>query len=51
VATLELVLREHPDRHTLHTWTDPENHAMHRTNTRFGYEVVERMHEMQRRDA
>ncbi|MFC6286762.1 GNAT family N-acetyltransferase [Nocardioides sp. GCM10027113] len=50
LATLEVVAREHPDRTVLHTWTDPENHAMHRTNLRFGYRVVEQMHEMQRRD-
>ena len=35
----------------IHTWTDPENLAMYRTNTALGFRVVERMHEMQRRDA
>jgi GNAT superfamily N-acetyltransferase len=51
LATLEVISRDHPDRRALHTWTDPENLAMHLTNTRFGYQVVERMHEMQRKDA
>ena len=51
LATLDLVQRDHPDRAALHTWTDPENHAMYRTNLRFGYRAVERLHEMQRKDA
>jgi GNAT superfamily N-acetyltransferase len=51
LATLDVLSREHPERRTLHTWTDPENRAMHRTNLGFGYTVVERMHEMQRKDA
>lgn len=50
LATLDVISREHPERRTLHTWTDPENHAMYRTNTAFGYAAVERMHEMQRKD-
>lgn len=50
LATLDVISRDHAERRTLHTWTDPENLAMHRTNTGFGYRVVERMHEMQRRD-
>ncbi len=47
LATLEIVGREHPDRSSIHTWTDPENHAMYVTNQRFGYRAVEAMHEMQ----
>ena len=50
LATLDIVQREHPDRSSLHTWTDPENHAMYVTNQRFGYRPVEAMHEMQRTD-
>jgi GNAT superfamily N-acetyltransferase len=50
LATLEIVQRDHPERRTFHTWTDPDNHAMYRTNTDFGYAPVERMHEVQRRD-
>ena len=50
LATLELLLRDHPERSRIHTWTDPENLAMYRTNTALGFRVVERMHEMQRRD-
>lgn len=50
LATLSVVQRDHPDRTSYHTWTDPENHAMYRTNTRFGYRAVEVMHEMQVQD-
>ena len=51
LTTLEILLRDHPERSRIHTWTDPENLAMYRTNTALGFRVVERMHEMQRRDA
>ena len=50
LATLDLLLRDHPERESVHTWTDPENHAMYRTNLEFGFAVAERMHEMQRKD-
>jgi GNAT superfamily N-acetyltransferase len=50
LATLDVLHAEHPDRRTLHTYTDPGNLAMYRTNTRFGYRPVERMHELQRQD-
>jgi GNAT superfamily N-acetyltransferase len=50
LATLEIVQRDHPGRRTFHTWTDPDNRAMYRTNTDFGFVPVERMHEMQRKD-
>lgn len=30
----------------VHTWTAPDNAAMHRTNTTLGFRVVERMYEM-----
>ena len=50
LATLDLVLRDHADRTAVHTWTDPENQAMYRTNLGFGFEVAERMHEVQRKD-
>jgi GNAT superfamily N-acetyltransferase len=46
-ATLEIIQADHPERRAIHTWTDPENHAMHRTNTAFGYRPVERMHEVE----
>lgn len=49
LATLEAVQREHPGRRLLHTWTSPDNPAMHHTNLGFGYRPVERLHEMQRR--
>lgn len=49
-ATLRIVLAEHPERVAIHTWTDPDNHAMYRTNTAFGYRAVERMHAMQLSD-
>lgn len=50
LATLDVLHAEHPERRTLHTYTDPANLAMYRTNARFGYRPVERMHEMQRQD-
>ena len=50
LATLTIVQRDHPDRRTVHTWTEPGNAAMYRTNVEFGYVAVERMHEMQRKD-
>lgn len=50
LATLDQVRRDHPERRTLHTWTEPDNHAMYRTNLGFGYVAVERMHEMQLKD-
>lgn len=49
-ATLAILQAEHPERIVIHTWTDPDNHAMYRTNTVFGYRPVERMHEMQVKD-
>lgn len=49
-ATLAIVRAEHPERVAIHTWTDPDNVAMYRTNTEFGYRPVERMHEMQVED-
>lgn len=32
---------------TVHTWTAPDNTAMHRTNVAMGFRVVERMYEME----
>lgn len=32
---------------TVHTWTDPDNTAMHRTNTAMGFRVVERTYEVE----
>jgi GNAT superfamily N-acetyltransferase len=48
LATLELIQRDHPERTALHTWSAVENDPMQRTNREFGYQPVERMHEMQR---
>lgn len=50
LATYDIVRTVHPDRVTMHTWTDPENHAMYATNYAFGYRPVERMHEVQVKD-
>lgn len=50
LATYAVVAAEHPERRTLHTWTDPENHAMYATNHAFGYRPVEVMHEVQVKD-
>jgi GNAT superfamily N-acetyltransferase len=50
LATYAVVAAEHPGRATMHTWTDPENHAMVATNRALGYRPVERMHEVQVKD-
>ena len=50
-ATLEILQRDHPDRVAIHTDTAVDNHAMQATNRDFGYRPVERLLEMQRRDA
>jgi GNAT superfamily N-acetyltransferase len=50
-ATLEIVQREHPERVVIHTDTAIDNEAMQATNRDFGFRPVERLHEMQRRDA
>lgn len=50
LATYEIVRSVHPERVTMHTWTDPENAAMYATNDAFGYRRVERMHEVQVKD-
>ena len=50
LATYAVIATAHPDRTTLHTWTDPDNHAMYATNAAFGYRSVERMHEVQVKD-
>jgi hypothetical protein len=50
LATYAVVAAEHPDRATMHTWTDPENRAMYATNDAFGYLPVERLHEVQVKD-
>ena len=51
LATLGVIRDDHPERTSLHTWTDPDNHAMYRTNLGFGYTPVERMREVQRKTA
>jgi GNAT superfamily N-acetyltransferase len=51
LATLDVIQRDHPERRTLHTWTDPGNAAMYAVNRRFGYRPAETLHELQRRDA
>lgn len=50
LATYDVVAAQHPERTTMHTWTDPENHAMYATNYAFGYRPVERLHEVQVKD-
>jgi GNAT superfamily N-acetyltransferase len=35
------------DVRVVHTWTDPDNTAMHHTNTALGFRVVERMAEVE----
>lgn len=50
LATLRVMGSEHPERRSLHTWTDPDNGAMCATNAAFGYRPVERMHEVQVKD-
>ena len=48
--TLDRVHADHPDRTVFHTWTAADNTAMQATNKRFGYTLVERMHDMQLKD-
>ena len=48
--TLARVQDGHPERTAFHTWTAQSNAAMQATNKRFGYAVIERMHDMQRVD-
>ncbi|CAN5676449.1 GNAT family N-acetyltransferase [soil metagenome] len=50
LANLAVLRAEHPDRTMLHTWTDPDNGAMYRTNVNLGFAPVEIMHEVQRVD-
>lgn len=50
LATYAVISAEHPERTSLHTWTDPDNHAMQATNAAFGYRPVERMYEVQVKD-
>ena len=50
LATLDVLAREHPERRALHTWTDPENHPMRRTNEAFGYRPAELLRQVQRED-
>jgi hypothetical protein len=51
LATLQIVRSDFPDHRMLHSWTDPENAAMYRTHTDFGFVARERMHDVQRKDA
>ncbi|MFE6648630.1 GNAT family N-acetyltransferase [Nocardioides sp. NPDC057772] len=50
VATLAAVQRDHPERTSIHTWTDPSNDVMQRINRQFGFRKIELMHEVQRTD-
>lgn len=50
VATLAAVQRDHPERTSIHTWTDPSNDVMQRINKQFGFRKIELMHEVQRTD-
>lgn len=47
-ATLEVIQHDFPERKSIHTWTDPSNVAMQRTNYLFGFRKLELMHEVQR---
>lgn len=49
-ATLSALREHHPGLASIHTWTDPHNDPMQATNRRFGYQVVERMHEVEHHD-
>lgn len=49
LATLGVVRSEHPERTAIHTWTEPDNHAMQRTNADFGFVPRARLHELQRK--
>jgi GNAT superfamily N-acetyltransferase len=47
LGTLDAVQRDHPGKVGIHTWTDPANGPMIRTNTAFGFRRVDTMHEVQ----
>lgn len=47
LANLERIAAEYSSREVVHTWTDPENTAMYRTNQRVGFEPVEILYEME----
>ncbi|MDN5895206.1 MAG: GNAT family N-acetyltransferase [Nocardioides sp.] len=49
LATLGVVRSQYPQRTAIHTWTEPDNHAMQRTNADFGFTARERLHELQRK--
>jgi GNAT superfamily N-acetyltransferase len=51
LATLEILQRDRPDKVAIHTDTAVGNPAMQATNRDFGYRPVERLHEMQRKNA
>jgi GNAT superfamily N-acetyltransferase len=50
LATYEKLRHDHPNRSVVHTWTEPNNAAMLRTNRQFGYRNADLMVEVERDD-
>ncbi|UNK69840.1 GNAT family N-acetyltransferase [Microbacterium sp. H1-D42] len=48
-ANLERIAAQHPSRRVAHTWTDPDNTAMYRTNKRVGFQRAEVTCEMEQK--
>lgn len=46
-TNLECLAEEHPARRAIHTWTDPQNGPMYRTNEKVGFTLIEVMYEME----
>ena len=50
-AVLQGILRDHPDRRTVHSWNAADNTPIQRLNETLGFRLVEVAWQMQRRDA
>jgi GNAT superfamily N-acetyltransferase len=49
-AMLDLLARERPERHTVHTWNAVDNDPMQAVNRRLGFRPAEVLLEVQRQD-
>jgi RimJ/RimL family protein N-acetyltransferase len=47
---LDLLARERPERHTVHTWNAVDNDPMQAVNRRLGFRPAEVLLEVQRQD-
>jgi RimJ/RimL family protein N-acetyltransferase len=50
-AVLQTILRDHPDRRTVHSWNAADNTPIQRLNETLGFRLVEVAWQVQRRDA